>query len=744
MRKLSDQILNNEEWLINRVIYYAKEHNYVKYFSAVKQAWSISVTEVSRLILTVLQKHEYLPELSSDDDYIQDSIGYFGLLQANKHREREINLEIFLGVIKYFRQSYIDLVWQADFELEYKERCRLYLDRIFDRIEISFCANWLAKPKEERHREVQSNNQGINKENNKYLVIYESLPNPVIFLNKEKYIDTMNRAAIDLFQYSRDTGIGYYGKNKKTLSWLHEEITSFLVEKNKQIMFEKRLETQKESLWFQVELKKLDDIYDEFAGIIIILENITKRKRAEEELLNYQLLAEHAWDIILFFRHDGRIMEGNKAAVQAYGYTREELLTVNLFDLRKNDIESLVAEQMKQADSSGILFETVHVRKDGSSFPVEVSSQGAVLGKERVLLSVVRDITERKEMEEKLKHLSLHDALTGLYNRAYFEQEMRRYEKGRYNSVSLIVCDVDGLKFVNDTLGHDVGDELLVAAAEVIKSAFREGDMVARIGGDEFAVLLPDSDYTSVEHGCQRIKAAIERYNKANTKLSLSISIGFAIGNKSNINMKNLFKEADNNMYKEKLHQRQSSRSTIVKTLMKALEARDFITEGHAERLENLVGSLAEAVGLEKYRITDMRLLARFHDIGKVGIPDRILFKPGPLTPEEFKEMNRHSEIGYRIAQVAPDLADIADWILKHHEWWNGKGYPQGLCGTEIPVECRILAIVDAYDTMVSGRPYRKPISHKEAVDELKRCAGTQFDPQLVEKFVHVIENSEV
>jgi HD-GYP domain-containing protein (c-di-GMP phosphodiesterase class II) len=189
-------------------------------------------------------------------------------------------------------------------------------------------------------------------------------------------------------------------------------------------------------------------------------------------------------------------------------------------------------------------------------------------------------------------------------------------------------------------------------------------------------------------------------------------------------------------MYREKLHRSQSVRSTIVQTLKKALEARDFMAEGHVNRLQLLMGTLAPLIGVPEQRVNDLLLLAQFHDIGKVGIPDSILFKPGYLTADEYAEMQRHCEIGYRIAQSSPDLAPIADLILKHHEWWNGKGYPLGLKGEGIPLECLALAIADAYDCMTSERPYHKPITQEEAVAELKKCAGIQFNPELVDKFV--------
>jgi diguanylate cyclase (GGDEF)-like protein len=352
----------------------------------------------------------------------------------------------------------------------------------------------------------------------------------------------------------------------------------------------------------------------------------------------------------------------------------------------------------------------------------------------------IRDITDRKQMEERLKYLSLHDSLTGLYNRAYFEQEMRRLETGRRVPVGLIVCDVDGLKLVNDSLGHTTGDALLVAAAGVLKESFRAEDVVARVGGDEFAVLLPGCDGAAVEASCRRIREAVARYNRENPDLPLSVSTGAAVSSEGPINMDDLFREADSAMYREKLHHSQSARSTIVQILMKVLEARDYITEGHSDRLEKLVVRMARALDLPERSIADLRLLARFHDIGKVGIPDRILFKEGPLSPEEKREMQRHAKLGHRIALSAPNLAPIADLILKHQEWWNGEGYPLGLKGEEIPLECRILAIADAYDVMTNDRPYRKALTPAQAKAELKRYAGTQFDPRLVEMFLQILE----
>ncbi|MEN6412660.1 MAG: HD domain-containing phosphohydrolase [Veillonellales bacterium] len=335
------------------------------------------------------------------------------------------------------------------------------------------------------------------------------------------------------------------------------------------------------------------------------------------------------------------------------------------------------------------------------------------------------------------QYLSFHDRLTGLYNRAYFEEESHRISTSRFFPIGVIVFDIDGLKLVNDTLGHMIGDEMLKAAADIIRQCFRQSDVIARIGGDEFAVLLPNTTRQIAERGCLRVKNAIPRYNdKHLTFLPLSISIGLAFSKDPTDSLTDLFKEADDYMYREKLQRRQSTRSAIVETLKSALAARDFLTEGHGERLQDLAAKLADHIGLPEQKISDIRLLAQFHDIGKIGISDAILFKPESLTSEEFAEMKRHSEIGYRIAHTSHDLSPIAQGILKHHEWWNGSGYPLGLTGEDIPLECRIIAIADAYDAMTSDRPYRKALTREQALAELEHYADIQFDPYLVEAFI--------
>lgn len=349
---------------------------------------------------------------------------------------------------------------------------------------------------------------------------------------------------------------------------------------------------------------------------------------------------------------------------------------------------------------------------------------------------IIRDISERKRMEEQLRFLSMNDSLTGLYNRTCFRREMFQLDQMAFQPTGFVLCDVDGLKFVNDTLGHEAGDRVLINTADILTKSVPNSNLLARIGGDEFAIIYHSCDRYLLDEVCQGIRSRIAEYNKNNINLPISVSIGFALREDEHLRIIDLYKEADNNMYREKLHHRQSIRNNTIKIMAKALGERDFITQGHGQRMQILVTMLATALGIPQQKQSDLILLAQFHDIGKVGISDSILFKSDKLNPAEQNEMRRHPEIGFRIAEASSDLMPISEWILKHHEWWNGKGYPLGLAGEQIPLECRILSLADAYDAMTSDRPYRQAMTAEEAINELQKGSGTQFDPGLVPVFI--------
>ena len=453
----------------------------------------------------------------------------------------------------------------------------------------------------------------------------------------------------------------------------------------------------------------------------------------------YRALVQKSSEAILLIDPDTRkVLETNKHFQDLLGYSEAELQGMVIYDLVADEKQAVdrYYDDILQIGHEIAVEPRSFLHKSGRVIDVERSGVMVHLKGKRVYMVTARDVTERKLIEEKMKYLSFHDVLTELYNRTYFEEELARLDRRGEGSVGLIIFDLDGLKLVNDTFGHEQGDNLLVRTSELIRGCFREEDVVARIGGDEFAVLIQDTTVESMEASVARVYGDVAEMKTLAQRIPLSVSSGYAFTANKNISLRELFREADNNMYREKLHRSQSARSAIVQTVMSLLEARDFITEGHADRLQDMLIQLARAAGLPESRMSDFRLLAQFHDIGKVGRPDRILLKPGPLSPDEMVEMRRHCEIGHRIAQSSPDLLPVAEWVLKHQEWWNGEGYPLGLSGEKIPVECRILAIVDAYDAMTSDRPYRKAMSHDKAVEELRRCAGSQFDPGLVALFI--------
>jgi len=431
----------------------------------------------------------------------------------------------------------------------------------------------------------------------------------------------------------------------------------------------------------------------------------------------------------------GRFIEVNEAACKMYGYSRQEFLTMSPMDVVV-DSQKINVPNKDLLSNGSATFEVMHRHKDGTIIPAEISSHVFIHEEKQCTLSIIRDITRRKVLEEQLAHFSLHDSLTGLNNRAAFDQDIQEL-KGYAGPLGIMIGDVDGLKIINDTFGHSTGDNLLRSAASLIKQSLPAQARLYRLGGDEFAVIFLGMKESELERASRRIKANVEHHNQNSHKVALSISVGFSYVSTGACNIEKLIKEADTKMYREKLRAN-SSDNAAVKTFMKNLAVRDFHNLGHAKRLHILVSQFASLLNLSYDKRYKLCLLAQYHDIGKVAMEDAIIFKPGPLMGWEIHEMQRHSEIGYRIARTSSDLVSISEWILKHHEWWDGSGYPLGIQKEEIPLECRLFAISEAYEVMTGGpRPYRQSISPTSAISELKKGAGSQFDPQLVEKFIN-------
>ena len=476
--------------------------------------------------------------------------------------------------------------------------------------------------------------------------------------------------------------------------------------------------------------------YKTIALKLLRLSNLQKKteelsKKNEE---HYESLFENSLDGIYKSTIDGNYIDVNPALSKMLGYdNKEELLSLNIPN--QIYVSKKYSPSPKERNK---LFETQLKKKDGTTIWVEISSRVIYYKKKPVYYEgIVRNITGRKKAEEKIIYLSFYDNLTGLYNRAYFEEEIKRLDTQRQLPLSFIIGDINRLKLVNDAFGHIQGDKLIVKVAEVLKAFCRQEDAIARWGGDEFTILLPQTKKEDAGEIINRIKNVCIVTSKH--EIPMSISLGTATKEKVKQDIKDVIKKAEDNMYRHKLIERKSIYSSITSSLERTLYEKSLETREHAERLKKLSQEIGQAIHLPDNKIDELSLLSTLHDIGKIAVPEEILANGRKLTKKEWVLIKKHPVIGYNICESNPQLVHIAEGVLGHHEWWNGDGYPQGLRGDNIPVTSRIISIVDAYDVMISGRTYKKAVTEKEAIKELKRCSGTQFDPKLVDIFISIV-----
>ena len=365
------------------------------------------------------------------------------------------------------------------------------------------------------------------------------------------------------------------------------------------------------------------------------------------------------------------------------------------------------------------------------------SEKGELLAIEGLMI----DITNRKIRELDVEYLQDHDNLTGVKNRIFFEETKKRIDKSGLLPVSLIIGDINGLKIINDALGHETGDRIIKKTAELFLSCCRESDTLSRTGGDEFSILLPDTDEPTAGHIYWKIMQVCESYNKTieNVLMHINVSLGYATKDMSDISIDSTEKLAEEYMNKRKVFQKKSLHSAIVSSIKSTLNSKSQDTNEHAERLSDITIKIGRRIHLPQIDLDELQLFSALHDIGKISVSDQILNKPGKLNPDEWAQMKRHSEIGYSIAIATAELMPIASYILSHHEHWDGSGYPEGISGTKIPLASRILAIADAYDAMTQDRVYRKSIGKEAALEEIRRNSGAQFDPSLVDVFFEII-----
>jgi len=437
-------------------------------------------------------------------------------------------------------------------------------------------------------------------------------------------------------------------------------------------------------------------------------------------------------DIVFVFNNEGRFTDCQVDDESKLLVPKEAFIGKLLADVFPEKISTIAHEKLERAIVEDKLQQFEY--ELNTSGQKEIYEMRFIKSKKDEVIGISRDVTAERIYQERIEFLSYHDHLTGLYNRRFFEEELKRLDAQSNLPLCIIMGDLNGLKLINDSFGHQVGDQLLVKAAEVIKKACDKDEIIARIGGDEFVILIPQEKINHPEYLINRIQklAEVEKVGSIN----LSISFGWEVKDKLEEDIQDIFNRAEDYMYKKKLFEGPSMRGNTIGAIINTLNEKNKREELHSRRVSEISCLFGTALGFSDQNIDEIKTIGLLHDIGKIGINEDLLNKPGKLLDSEFEEIKRHPEIGYRILSMVNDMSDIANYILYHHERWDGNGYPRKLSGVDIPLQSRIISIVDAYDAMTSERSYKIGLSKEEAIMELKKCAGTQFDPDLIDVFI--------
>lgn len=486
----------------------------------------------------------------------------------------------------------------------------------------------------------------------------------------------------------------------------------------------------------------------EFEGIVSTARDITEKREAELKLQESEARYRHLFEKspvgLLKVDKNGGILDANEYYVKMNGApSKEAVMRINLFHEAESrtDVAAIIDNIIKQYRISKVFYtEMEYVSKWGVPLCMQYKID-PLFDEDNQFQHIIiacEEISARKKAEARIKYLSYNDSLTDLYNRAFFDEELIRLDAPGELPLSIIIGDVNGLKLVNDTFGHPAGDKLLQNIAHILRDCCRSTDIVARWGGDEFAILLPQTSSRTAYCICERIRTACNE--GSHDPIQASIALGVASKENPDEDINKIITEAEDIMYRNKLLESKSIRNAIISSLEASLHEKTMETREHAQRMQNMCVQFGKALDLPANEMDRLELLARLHDIGKIGVADEILNKAGALSAEEWTEIKKHPQIGYRIVYSSHELVAIAEEILCHHERWDGNGYPEGLTGQDIPLLARILSIVDAYDVMTHARSYKEAIGHEDALAEITRCSSTQFDPVLVRIFLNLFK----
>ena len=611
-------------------------------------------------------------------------------------------------------------------------------------------------------------NEKIKNNKEKYETIFNSSSVGIILIDKDGNIIEANKMMSKMTGYTEDELENSNVFDVFVLPEDKERAKKYInkvIEENQEVKFETNTKTKNgETKKFQLNETSIRLPNGE-KGLVSMQLDITGQKRNEKIMKELNKVAvefqtldnkkeicqktiEIARKVLDFDLCSIRLVENNKLIPIATHYRRDP------------DILPIDYGIMGKAYKNNKNYLTSNIDKDPNANPIKSSYKSAItvsmknsgvfqaisnkknnfnqkdLELAEILIYNTKTALDRVNYQKKLKYKSFHDNLTNLYNRRFFEEEMTRLDTKRQLPLSIIMADVNGLKMINDTYGHKKGDKLLVKTSKILKNSIRKEDLLARWAGDEFVILLPQTPRKKAQKIMKRIKNKDKKLRESN----IPISIGMGVATKSKVkqNIDKLIEKADDNMYRNKLSESRSASNKIVQNLINTLGAKSSETKEHAMRMTNLAYELGKKLNLSNSEMNKLSLLATLHDIGKTTISEDILTKPGRLTEKEWEIIKEHPERGYKIASASEEFILVAEEILSHHEHWDGNGYPRGLERKDISYLARIISIIDAYDVMTNYRPYSKAMSIKEALSEIKNCAGSQFDPELAKEFIEL------
>lgn len=474
-----------------------------------------------------------------------------------------------------------------------------------------------------------------------------------------------------------------------------------------------------------------------------ITESVAMHQRLKASEERYRSLFDRAPAIMITMDPSGQITSANQYCQDFFHYSEKKLKRMRLKDLLSEDGDAFLGNDLMATVTklAGTPVEIDVRTRELRTRTIQMTLDACnVKGEAVEIQGIAQDVTKKKAIDEKVRYLSYHDKLTGLYNRAWFDEQIKSLEAEERYPFTVVIGDMNGLKVANDLFGHKTGDALLAVTAEILRRCCRDSDIICRQGGDEFSILLPGAGEEVAREVCSRIRHACDQTHMK--PLGPSIALGYATRRDRAGTLEELLKEADDRMYRNKLNVSSSLRSSLIMSLQNSLEEKTFETKAHAERIKETALVVGKRLGISENLLDQLSLASIMHDIGKIGIPDSILTKPGRLTLEEWDVMKKHCEIGQNILNTSTNMQVVGEYILHHHERWDGGGYPSGLCGEDIPLVSRIISVVDSYDVMCHPRVYSRAKTKHEAIDELLRCRGTQFDPGIVDVFIAILEES--